>query len=85
MDSDNSIIAKSYLIVHLMWRFCKDPITEFLSLKPYPRTPYSNMVDQGFKRKLAAILSVVVEGYSRLMDDDEEATVRTLKIGRAHV
>ncbi len=36
------------------------------------------MADEGFKRKLAAILSAVVEGYSRLMDDDEEATVRTL-------
>ena len=33
---------------------------------------------EGFKRKLAAILSADVEGYSRLMDDDEEATVRTL-------
>jgi adenylate cyclase len=32
----------------------------------------------GFKRKLTAILSADVEGYSRLMDDDEEATVRTL-------
>jgi adenylate cyclase len=36
------------------------------------------MADEGFKRKLAAILSADVEGYSRLMDDDEEATVRTL-------
>jgi len=36
------------------------------------------MVEEGFKRKLAAILSADVEGYSRLMDDDEEATVRTL-------
>jgi TolB-like protein/class 3 adenylate cyclase/Tfp pilus assembly protein PilF len=36
------------------------------------------MVDEGFKRKLAAILSADVEGYSRLMDDDEEATVHTL-------
>jgi len=31
------------------------------------------MADEGFKRKLAAILSADVEGYSRLMDDDEEA------------
>ena len=38
------------------------------------------MADEGFKRKLAAILSADVEGYSRLMDDDEEATVRTLTI-----
>lgn len=36
------------------------------------------MTREGFKRKLAAILSADVEGYSRLMDDDEEATVRTL-------
>ena len=36
------------------------------------------MPEEGFKRKLAAILSADVEGYSRLMDDDEEATVRTL-------
>ena len=30
------------------------------------------------KRKLAAILSADVQGYSRLMGDDEEATIRTL-------
>ena len=36
------------------------------------------MAEEGFKRKLAAILGADVEGYSRLMDDDEEATVRTL-------
>ena len=36
------------------------------------------MADKGFKRKLTAILSADVEGYSRLMDDDEGATVRTL-------
>jgi len=36
------------------------------------------MADEGFKRKLAAILSADVEGYSRLIGDDEEATVRTL-------
>jgi len=29
-------------------------------------------------RRLAAILSADVKGYSRLMDDDEVATVRTL-------
>ena len=37
------------------------------------------MTGEGFKHKLTAILSADVEGYSRLMDDDEEATVRTLK------
>jgi len=36
------------------------------------------MTQDGFKRKLAAILSADVEGYSRLMDQNEEATVRTL-------
>jgi len=36
------------------------------------------MAEEGFKRKLAAILSADAEGYSRLMDDDEEKTVRTL-------
>jgi class 3 adenylate cyclase len=33
---------------------------------------------EGTKRKLTAILSADVKGYSRLMEDDEEATVRTL-------
>ena len=36
------------------------------------------MTQEGFKRKLTAILSADVEGYSHLMSDDEEATVRTL-------
>ena len=36
------------------------------------------MADEGFKRKLAAILSADVKGYSRLMEEDEEATIRTL-------
>jgi adenylate cyclase len=36
------------------------------------------MSEEGFKRKLSAILSADVEGYSRLMGEDEEATVRTL-------
>jgi adenylate cyclase len=31
-----------------------------------------------FKRKLTAILSADVEGYSRLMGEDEDATIRTL-------
>jgi TolB-like protein/class 3 adenylate cyclase/Tfp pilus assembly protein PilF len=43
------------------------------------------MADEGFKRKLAAILSADVEGYSRLMDDDEEATVRTLTTYRTAI
>ena len=36
------------------------------------------MVQEGVKRKLTAILSADVEGYSRLMEDDEAATVQTL-------
>jgi class 3 adenylate cyclase len=36
------------------------------------------MVQKSFKRKLTAILSADVEGYSRLMGEDEETTVRTL-------
>ncbi len=36
------------------------------------------MPQEGFKRKLTAILSADVIGYSRLMRDDEEATVRNL-------
>jgi len=36
------------------------------------------MNTEGFKRKLTAILSADVAGYSLLMDDNEEATVRTL-------
>ena len=36
------------------------------------------MIKEGFKRKLTAILSADVEGYSRLMGEDEEATVRTI-------
>jgi adenylate cyclase len=35
------------------------------------------------ERKLAAILSADVQGYSRLMGDDEEATIRTLTTYRA--
>jgi adenylate cyclase len=37
------------------------------------------MADEGFKRKLTTILSTDIEGYSRLMGNDEEATLRTLK------
>jgi len=36
------------------------------------------MATQGFKRKLTAILSADVKGYSRLMGEDDEATVRTI-------
>jgi adenylate cyclase len=36
------------------------------------------MATQGVKRKLTAILSADVKGYSRLMEEDEAATVKTL-------
>jgi adenylate cyclase len=37
-----------------------------------------SVTQEGFKRKLTAILSADVAGYSRLMGEDEEATVRTI-------
>jgi TolB-like protein/class 3 adenylate cyclase len=40
------------------------------------------MTQEGFKRKLTAILSADVIGYSRLMRDNEEATVRDLAAHR---
>ena len=36
------------------------------------------MPEEGFKRKLAAILSADVKGYGRLMREDETATIKTL-------
>ena len=36
------------------------------------------MADEGFEHKLPAILSADVKGYSRLMEEDEEATIQTL-------
>jgi len=40
---------------------------------------YNNlMTDKSLKRKLVAILHADIKGYSRLMDDNEEATVSTL-------
>ncbi len=43
------------------------------------------MEDEGFKRKLSAILIADVKGYSRLMGNDEEATVRTLTTYRTAI
>jgi adenylate cyclase len=43
------------------------------------------MTTQKSKRKLAAILSADVKGYSRLMSQDEEATVKTLKQHRGTI
>ena len=40
------------------------------------------MAQEGFKRKLTAILSADAVGYSRLMVDDEEETVRTISSHR---
>ncbi len=37
------------------------------------------MPEERLKRKLTAIFSADVEGYSRLMGDDEASTVRTLE------
>jgi adenylate cyclase len=36
------------------------------------------MTQEGLTRKLTAILSADAEGYSRLMGDDEDSTIRTL-------
>ena len=36
------------------------------------------MTGQGFNRKLTAIFSADVEGYSRMMGANEEATIATL-------
>jgi class 3 adenylate cyclase len=39
---------------------------------------YQASLELTMERKLTAILSADVEGYSRLMGEDEEATIRTL-------
>jgi len=41
------------------------------------------MTTEEFQRKLTAILSADVQGYSRLMEEDEDNTVRTLTAYRA--
>jgi adenylate cyclase len=41
-----------------------------------------SMSEEQAKRKLAAILSADAKDYSRLMEDDEEATVRTISVYR---
>jgi len=40
------------------------------------------MATEDFKRKLTAILSADVKGYSQLMGEDEEATARTINAHR---
>jgi class 3 adenylate cyclase len=41
--------------------------------------------DKGGRRKLTAILSADVVGYSRVMGQDERATVDTLQVYRAAI
>jgi len=43
------------------------------------------MAAEEFKRRLTALLSADVEGYSRLMREDEQATVRTLTTHRTAI
>ena len=43
----------------------------------------SILIVLSMERKLTAILSADVEGYSRLMGEDEEATIRTLTTYRS--
>jgi adenylate cyclase len=43
------------------------------------------MAEEGFKRKLTAILSADAVEYSRLMRDDEDGTIRTLTTYRAAI
>jgi len=43
------------------------------------------MAQEGFKRKLTAILSADVAGYSRLMSEDETHTIQTLKAYRENI
>ncbi len=43
------------------------------------------MTAEGFKRRLSAILSADVKEYSRLMRDDEDATIRTLTAYRSAI
>jgi adenylate cyclase len=38
------------------------------------------MAPEDFKRKLTAVFSADAVGYSRLMGEDEAATVKTLRI-----
>jgi hypothetical protein len=43
------------------------------------------MGGDGFKRKITAIMSPDVVGYSKLMGDDEAATVKTLEAYRFNI
>jgi class 3 adenylate cyclase/alpha-beta hydrolase superfamily lysophospholipase len=52
-------------------------ISEFLG-DPVDAAPIAKAVGKKFVRKLTAILSADVKGYSRLVREDEEGTIRTL-------
>ncbi len=43
------------------------------------------MAEEGFKRKLTAILSTDVVGYSRLMENNEEATIQSINAYRKSI
>jgi adenylate cyclase len=43
------------------------------------------MAEEGFKRKLTAILSADVVGYSRLMENNEEATIKSINAYRKSI
>jgi class 3 adenylate cyclase len=43
------------------------------------------MAEEGFKRKLAAILNADVVGYSRLMENNEEATIKSINAYRKSI
>jgi len=58
-------------------------LTALVSLPSLTLEGGASMATQDFKRRLTAIFSADVEGYSRLMREDEEATVRTITSYRA--
>jgi hypothetical protein len=41
------------------------------------------MTDEGYKRRLRIILSSDLKDYSRLMGNDEEYTIGTIRVNRA--
>ena len=43
------------------------------------------MAEKGFKHRLAGIVSADVKGYSRLMREDEDATITTSTIYRSSI
>jgi class 3 adenylate cyclase len=56
-------------------------VAEFLDpddVAPIEKSGGKSLKEEGFKRKLAAILSADVQEYSRLMNDDEDETISTL-------